>query len=251
MKAAFVVLAGLLFASSGARADEGDELGFVPPAPGTYVLQHILRAPEGTVLEPDGKQSRLSRFTTGRITLLSLVYTSCSDGRGCPLASHLLRQLRGRIGKDEKLSARLRLVTMSFDPDHDTPEVMRAYADGYLSEGSGPPWLFLTTRSRRELLPVLRGFGQDVWIATSGAANPGGKLPHLLKAFLIDRDGWIREIYTTSFMQPQMVLNDMNTLLLEEVCNRDRARPSRRRSDRSGENPAEAVAARDSPSRRE
>jgi protein SCO1 len=219
MKAGFVVLAGLLFAPSGARAENvanGDELGFVPPAPGTYILQHILRAPEGTVLDVGSKPRRLSQFTTGKITLLSLVYTSCSDGRGCPLASHLLRQLRGRIDKNEKLRERLRLVTLSFDPDNDTPEVMRAYADGYLSDGSGPPWHFLTTRSRRELLPVLRGFGQDVWVATSGSSEQAGKLPHLLKAFLVDRYGWIREIYTTSFFQPQMVLNDMNTLLLEE-----------------------------------
>ncbi len=219
MKAGFVVLAGLLFAPSGAQAKDvakGDELGFVPPAPGTYVLQHILRSPEGTVIDLDNKPRRLSQFTTGKITLLSLIYASCSDGRGCPLASHLLRQLRGWIDKNEKLRARLRFVTLSFDPDNDTPEVMRAYADGYLSDGNGPPWHFLTTRSRREILPVLRGFGQDVWIATSGSSEQAGKLPHLLKAFLIDRYGWIREIYTTSFFQPEVVLNDMNTLLLEE-----------------------------------
>ena len=219
MKAAFVAVAGLLLASPGARTgevDKGDELGFVPPAPGTYVLQRILRAPEGTVLDLENRPWRLSRFTTGKITLLSLIYTSCSDGRGCPLASHLIRQLRGRIDRDEELRARIRLVTLSFDPDNDTPEVMRAYAGGYLAEGSGPPWQFLTTRSRRELLPVLSGFGQDVWVSTSGSTGAGGQLPHLLKAFLIDRNGWIREIYTTSFFQPQMVLNDMHTLVLEE-----------------------------------
>lgn len=219
MKAEFFVLAGLLFALSGAEAADvakGEELGFMPPAPGTYILQRILRAPEGTVLDVGSKPRRLSQFTTGKITLLSLIYTSCGDGRGCPLASHLLRQLRGRIDKHEKLRARLRLVTLSFDPDHDTPDVMRAYAEGYLSDSSGPPWHFLTTRSRRELAPVLRGFGQDVWVATSASSEQPGNLPHLLKAFLIDRHGWIREIYTTSFFQPQMVLNDMNTLLLEE-----------------------------------
>ena len=159
---------------------------------------------------------RLSRFTSGKITLLSLIYTSCSDGSGCPLASHLLRQLRQRADTDEKLRARLRFVTLSFDPDNDTPEVMRAYADGYLADGKGPPWHFLTTRSRRELVPVLRGFGQDVWVSASGSDEKAGRLPHLLKAFLIDRNGWIREIYTTSFFQPQMVLNDMTTLMLEE-----------------------------------
>jgi protein SCO1 len=219
MIAGVVVLASLLSAPSNAavlEATKGGELGFVPPAPGSYVLQRILRAPEGSVLDVRSRSRRLSRFTTGKITLLSLIYTSCGDGSGCPLASHLLRQLRERVDRNGKLRARLRLVTLSFDPDHDTPEVMRAYADGYLSDGNGPPWHFLTTRSQREIAPVLRGFGQDVWVAADGSSENAGKLPHLLKAFLIDQHGWIREIYTTSFFQPQMVLNDMTTLLLEE-----------------------------------
>jgi protein SCO1 len=213
------VLAIVLLAGPGAERQSvgrGEELGFVPPAPGTYVLQHILRAPEGDVLDIGSQARRLSRFTTGKITLLSLIYTGCGDGSGCPLASHLLQQLRQRADMDEKLRRRLRLVTLSFDPDNDTPEAMRAYAAGYLSDGKGPPWHFLTTRSRRELVPVLRGFGQDVWMSANGSGHESGRLPHLLKAFLIDRNGWIREIYTTSFFQPQMVLNDMTTLLLEE-----------------------------------
>jgi len=219
MNAGLLVVASLLSAPSGVAVQDvgkADELGFVPPAPGSYVLQHILRAPEGPVLDVRGQPRRLSRFTTGKITLLSLIYTSCGDGSGCPLASHLLAQLRERADGNEKLRSRLRFVTLSFDPDNDTPEAMRVYADGYLSGRTGPPWNFLTTRSRRELVPVLNGFGQDVWMAVDGSSEKAGKLPHLLKAFLIDRHGWIREIYTTSFFQPLVVLNDMTTLLLEE-----------------------------------
>jgi cytochrome oxidase Cu insertion factor (SCO1/SenC/PrrC family) len=217
MKTALVVLASLLLAPARTQGGgKGGELGFVPPAPGTYILQHILRAPEGSVLDVDNKPHRLSRFTTGKITLLSLIYTSCGDGRGCPLASHLLQQLKGRIDEDAKLRERLRFVTLSFDPDHDTPEIMRAYSSAYVSDESGLPWHFLTTRSRRELMPLLRGFGQDVWMASDGSSGQSGRLPHVLKLFLIDRHGSVREIYTTSFLQAQMVLNDVTTLLLEQ-----------------------------------
>jgi hypothetical protein len=41
----------------------------------------------------------------------------------------------------------------------------------------------------------------------------------VLKVFLVDRRGWVREIYTTSFLQPQMVLNDIETLLGEGSLN--------------------------------
>src|ERR671937_2159805 len=111
-----VVLAGLLLAWDGARADLG-ELGFVPPAPGTYSLQHIMRSPDGTVLDVDGRAKPFSRFATGRITLLSLIYTRCADGSGCPMASYLMKLLKGRIDGERGLSERLRFVSLSFDPD--------------------------------------------------------------------------------------------------------------------------------------
>ena len=208
-----LVLAGLLLARPDARAQE---LDFVPPAPGTYKLQHILRAPEGTVLDCEGAAQRFSRFTTGRITVLSLIYTRCGDGRGCPLASYMLKSLKARIDKRGGWSDLLRFVSLSFDPDHDTPAVMRAYGGGYAPDRIGLPWHFLTTRSHRELMPLLDGFGQDVWMPADPSAPATGPLPHVLKIFLIDRHGSIREIYTTSFLQPQMVLNDIETLLLED-----------------------------------
>ena len=208
-----LVLAGLLLARPDARAQE---LDFVPPAPGTYKLQHILRAPEGTVLDCEGEAQRFSRFTTGRITVLSLIYTRCGDGRGCPLASYMLKSLKGRIDKRRRWSDLLRFVSLSFDPDHDTPAVMRAYGSGYAPDKIGLPWHFLTTRSQRQLRLLLDGFGQDVWMPADPSATATGPLPHVLKVFLIDRLGSIREIYTTSFLQPQMVLNDIETLLLED-----------------------------------
>ncbi len=217
MRKEVIVLMGLLLAPSGARAEHAaQELDFVPPAPGTYKLQHILRAPEGTVLDCEGEAERFSRFTTGRITVLSLIYTRCGDGRGCPLASYMLKSLKGRIDKRRGWSDFLRFVSLSFDPDHDTPVVMRAYGSGYAPDKVGLPWHFLTTRSHRELRPLLDGFGQDVWMPTAPSAAATGPLPHVLKVFLIDRRGSVREIYTTSFLQPQMVLNDIQTLLLEE-----------------------------------
>ena len=201
-------LAAALLASA-AQAQETP-----PPAPGTYTLQRIGAAPQGTVLDLQGKPRRLSQFTTGKVTLLSLIYTRCGDGRGCPLATHLMKQLKGDIDGQPELGGKLRFVSLSFDPQNDTPSVMREYAGRYLTGEGGLPWHFLTTRSRRELKPVLEGFGQDVW--TASESSDAGALPHVLKLFLIDRQGSVREIYSTSFLQPQVLLNDIRTLLLEE-----------------------------------
>jgi protein SCO1/2 len=198
-------------------AARGDGAGIAPAPPGTYTLQHILSAPEGRVVDVDGKARRFSRFTTGKVTLLSLIYTRCGDGRGCPLASHLMQQLKGDLDNDLGLAQRVRFVSLSFDPANDTPAAMREYAGRYVPAGDrGLPWHFLTTRSRADLRPLLEGFGQDVWKAAEDSGTDAGALPHVLKLFLLDSRGSVREIYSTSFLQQQALLGDIRTLLLED-----------------------------------
>jgi protein SCO1/2 len=209
MPAISALALGFVLAASGAGAGE-DAL----PSPGSYKLQHIMTAPEGTVLDTRGKRVRLSRFTTGKVTLLSLIYTRCGDGTGCPLATHQMQQLKGRLDAEPGMNGRVRFVSLSFDPGNDTPEVMRAYAARYVPDPSGVPWHFLTTRSRAGIRPLLEGFGQDVWMRADGSGD--GALPHVLKIFLLDRLGSVREIYSTSFLRPPILLNDIRTLLMEE-----------------------------------
>src|SRR5438105_3305097 len=100
MRKEVLVLAGLVLARPGAWAqDAAQELDFVPPAAGSYQLQHILRAPEGTVLDGDGdgEAKRFSRFTTGRVHGLRPIYPGGGDGGGCPVGSPIVKALKGRI----------------------------------------------------------------------------------------------------------------------------------------------------------
>jgi protein SCO1 len=187
-------------------------LDFVPPAPGSYVLHRIMPAPEGTVLGLDGRSAPLSRYTRESITLLGFIYTTCSDPEGCPLAYRVFDALQDAIAATPRLHGKVRFVTLSFDPARDTPDAMGRYAGSRaVAKGDGLRWYFLTTRSARELLPLVEGFGQDVRVTRAGR-----ELSHVLKVFLIDRAGDVREIYSSSFLHPQVVLNDIETLLLEE-----------------------------------
>ncbi len=192
------------------------KLGFVPPAPGTYQLQRILTAPDGAVLDSDGTAHRLSHFTRGKLTLFSFIYTYCTDAKGCPLAYETLHSLKKIIEQDAALRDKVRFVSMSFDPRNDTPETMRLYGDLEMRDRKGLRWHFLTTRSGRELAPLLDGFGQDVSVARD--QPPGQRVPvltHMLKVFLIDADGKVREIYSTAYLHPTLLLNDIKTLLME------------------------------------
>jgi protein SCO1 len=190
-------------------------LAYEPPAPGTYALQRILTAPDGEVVDLDGRPQRLARFTRERITLLALVYTTCIDPDGCPRTLPIFDALRAEASASPRWRDHLRLVTLSFDPERDTPAAMRGYA-GARAAGGPVPWHFLTTRSSRALAPLLDGFGQDVRVSvirTDGVARR--EITHALKVFLIDPAGVVREIYDSTFLHPRTVLNDVETLLLE------------------------------------
>ena len=156
------LLVGPAALAARARASDGPRLDFVPPEPGTYRLQRIMRAPEGRVLTVDGRAAPLSQFTRERITLLGFIYTTCVDPEGCPLAYRVFYRLKDEIQAAPTLADKVQLVTLSFDPAHDSPEVMKLYAGSQLKEEGGLRWYFLTTRSVGDLLPLVEGFGQDV-----------------------------------------------------------------------------------------
>jgi cytochrome oxidase Cu insertion factor (SCO1/SenC/PrrC family) len=188
-------------------------MDFVPPPAGSYALPAIMRAPDGPVVDVDGRRRPLSRFTAGKITLFGFIYTSCADARGCPLAYQVFRTVRHRLADDADLRDRVRLVSLSFDPARDTPAVMRHYAAS--APPNGVEWAFLTTERPRTLAPLLDGFGQDVRIEVDARGRPAGPLAHVLKVFLLDERAVVREIYTTAYLFPEVIMNDIKTLWLE------------------------------------
>jgi len=197
-------------------------MDFVPPPAGSYALHAIMPAPDGPVLDAEGRRRPLSRFTAGKITLLGFIYTSCADRRGCPLAYQIFHTVHHRVAEDAELRSHVRLVSLSFDPARDTPEVMRHYAAG--APSNGVEWAFLTTERPRTLAPLLDGFGQDVRIETDAHGRPAGPLAHVLKVFLLDERATVREIYTTAYLFPEVIMNDIKTLRLEDRPQRKIAR---------------------------
>ncbi len=188
---------------------------FVPPAPGTYALPPIQQVPQGRVVDIDGRERAFWRYTTGRVTLLSFMYTYCVDPVGCPLAFATLNTVRERLLSRADLARRVQLVSLSFDPGNDDPQTMRRYAGDLAAHNSAVRWHFLTTRSVEALKPLLDGLGQDVSVELDDRGKPTRVLSHMMKVFLIDASGRVREIYSTAFLLPEVLLNDIETLLLE------------------------------------
>jgi cytochrome oxidase Cu insertion factor (SCO1/SenC/PrrC family) len=226
MKRIVVVCVALCLAPAAAPAGEAAserpelsigrsaEYDYDPPVPGTYALPAIGPAGDGEVLTAEGKRARLRDIVRGQVTLLSFIYTRCADPRACPMATGALYQIHGISLEDDEIARGLRLVTFSFDPEHDTPSVMADYAGMTRPGGLGSEWWFLTTRGRDELKPILSAYGQRV-DPKRNPLDPLGPFYHVVRVYLIDRNGMVRNIYAYGMLDPRMVLADVRTLLME------------------------------------
>jgi cytochrome c peroxidase len=159
----------------------------------------------------------LHELYDGRVVVLSFIYRSCDDVNGCPLAATVFHRSRQATAKDAKLARTLRLISLSVDPERDTPEQMGRFAEGFHFYERGAEWLFLTSASQEMLAPILDAYGQSVLREPGADGGESGAFAHVLRVFLIDRRGCIRNIYSPSFLHPSLVLNDVRTLLMEET----------------------------------
>jgi len=184
---------------------------FGPPPAGSYRLPAIQRAPHASVLDESGRSNELARLMHGRITLLGLLYTRCTDPDGCPRATWAFARVRSLLHAEPALERRVLLASLSFDPAHDTPRAMAGYAAEVRGDSAGAEWRFLTMRSAAALAPVLDSLGQDV----SALPGPAEDFAHTVKVYLVDAQGGVREIYSSAYLVPEMIVNDIRTLALE------------------------------------
>jgi protein SCO1/2 len=144
---------------------ETEEVTFPEPMP----------APDFTLTDQDGNAVQLSDLR-GKVVVLDFIYTQCPGP--CPLLSrkfaHLQKQLGDRFAKD------VVLLSITIDPQHDTPEILRQYAQRYQADTSG--WKFLTG-STQAIITVAYEYGADYY------GEPGGEINHVVATYLINRGG--------------------------------------------------------------
>ncbi|NKB36880.1 MAG: photosynthetic protein synthase I [Gammaproteobacteria bacterium] len=215
-------LAGTVFAHSGHNkkpeqppqvlAPGYQSLNFTAPKAGSYTLPQLGPASDGNILDMQGKSVRLHQFFGDKYLVLSFIYTQCDDVNGCPLATYVSSQVQNRLAAEPLLRDKIRFISMSFDPANDTPAVMRDYAKNFVKKGFD--WQFLTSTSESELDPLLAAYGQSILRDVDENGDTTGTISHILRVFLIDTDKQIRNIYNTSFLHPDTVVNDIKTLAM-------------------------------------
>lgn len=125
-----------------------------------------------------------SKSLAGHATLLDFVYTHCTDA--CPLMSATFQETQRKLAADNLLGSKVMLVSLSVDPQHDTPPVLAEYGQQFKADVNG--WKMLTG-DWDSVYDVVTGFK----VATrpprppSDAPAPGGtELTHTTAVVLID-----------------------------------------------------------------
>ena len=189
-------------------------LEFSAPDPGSYQLPVLGSAADGKVLDSQGNALTLHSLMGDKIVLLSFIYATCSDVNGCPLATAVLHKIKNRLKKEPELASKLRLITLSFNPVHDTPEMMQHYAQEL--QDKAVEWRFLTTQSEQDLQPILAHYKQNIQKVYDAQGQFTGTFSHNLRVYLIDKNKQLRNIYSVAFLHPDTLINDIKTLLQAE-----------------------------------
>ena len=183
---------------------------YAPPPAGSYALPVILRVDDHPLIGADGRATTLFAATGTRVAVVAFVYTSCVEATGCPVSHAVLHGLDRALAGDPALAERVALLTVSFDPERDTPEQM---ATQRKLHDPKTDWRFFTTRGGPELERLLDDFDQPVAKLRYEDGVWTGLYRHVLKVFLVDPQHRVRAIYSTGFLNQALVLNDLKTLL--------------------------------------
>ena len=172
-----------------------------------HTTSHEQRLPSiGPALEfeltsQDGKTVALHDFR-GRVLAIAFIYTSCPDV--CPLLTEKMAQVQDELGPD--FGTRIAFVSITVDPENDTPAALGAYAESHGANLAG--WNFLTGAPK-----MIGEVAQRYGVAVSRTAD--GQVEHTLLTTLVDKHGQMRVQYLGFRFDPEEFRHDLLELLHE------------------------------------
>jgi protein SCO1 len=193
MCAALALALSLLAWAASARADGTAQVQALPtigPAPGF------------TLTSQDGAAIGLEHFR-GKVVAVAFIFTTC--GSTCPLLTSKMVQVQHQLGTD--FGAKIAFVSITLDPEHDTPEMLKLYAEAYEADPDG--WSFLTG-DPAAVRDVVRRYG------VFAAKTDDGGIDHTSLVSIIDRRGILRVQYMGVSFDPGEFRSDLLSLVNEQ-----------------------------------
>ena len=166
--------------------------------------------PDFTLVNQDGKAIHLSQYR-GRSIALTFVYTRCPQPDQCTLMSSNFAAVDLELQKEPDVYAKTHLLTLSFDPEYDTPKVMRSYGashTGRYSDEKFEHWEF-TTGTADEVKRIAEFFGLRYFKDSSTGEE---QVMHSLRTAVIDPDGKLVKLYRGNEWKPSELADDLRHL---------------------------------------
>ena len=161
--------------------------------------------PDTAFVDQDNKRRRLSEWD-GTAVVLTFIYTRCPLPNFCPLMDQNFATLQRRLADDTILRGRVRLITVTFDPEHDTPDVLTAHATKLKADSK--VWTFLTGDPA-----TIERFASKFGVSVLRDPKEPEQVTHNLRTAVIGPDRHLSKIYSGNDWTPGAVLTDLRTLV--------------------------------------
>jgi protein SCO1 len=178
--------------SKGEPASSSEGAGSMPPIGG--------EVPDFSLLNQDKKPIHLAQYR-GRYLLLTFIYTRCPLPEFCPRTSMKFSEVYKRLKSSGASVPSAHLLTISFDPLHDTPAVLRDYAARFMRPLDFGRWEF-ATGSGDEVRKITGYFGLTY-------RPESGQITHNLVTALIGPDGRLKGLYQGKDWNPAQILAEL------------------------------------------
>jgi protein SCO1/2 len=181
--------------------------GEPPPAqpPAVEGLRIGDSVPDIVFTDETGRERRLASYR-GTFALITFIYTRCPLPDYCPRMNAHFAAIQRAVKDQPLLRKNLRLVSVSFDPDYDTPARLKAKAK---EMGADPAlWHFVTGPRER-----VDEFGATLGLSVLREGPNGQDITHNLRTALLDRDGKLVKTYNGKDWSPEQVVGDLQALV--------------------------------------
>lgn len=163
--------------------------------------------PNFTLLNQDGRAIRIRDYR-GKALVLTFIYTRCPDPNQCTLMSSNFAAIDQELQKQPELYQNTHLLSISFDPDYDTPKVLRSYGaanTGRYSDEKFEHWEF-ASGTKDAVKGIAQFFGMRYFHDTStGEEN----VIHTLRTAVIAPDGKVFALYRGNEWKPEQLLKQI------------------------------------------
>jgi protein SCO1 len=181
----------------------GHAEGAAKPAAAMHIPEPGDEVPDFKLVNQNGKMVSLHQYR-GQILLLTLIYTRCPFPDYCPRVSHEFAAIDRKIHDEPARYGKAHLLSISFDPAHDTPKVLRAY--GFSCAGSKDPAVFKQWEFAAIPESELAEFAAYFALTYK---EEGGQITHSLSTAVISPDGKIVKWYHGAEWQAADLLQEV------------------------------------------